>query len=451
MFRKKSWLYATLICSVVLLSSWMGNVMAQNPHSWSDLTLTQKQELGKSIFFDKQLAIKSAQSCAVCHDPKAGWTGPEKKLNQGGAVYEGSIKKRFGNRKPPSSAYATLSPIFHFSEENGDRVFIGGNFWDGRATGEKLGNPAADQAQGPFLNPLEQGLPDSACVVYEVCKTKSYPVSFTEVWGDDACNINWPKNVKQVCKQEGQTVALAVEDRGKVNAAYDSIALSIADYEASFESNAFTSKYDDYLAGKVNFTSEEKQGLELFKGKAQCAACHVLDSPPNQDEESPTPTVFTDFTYDNLGVPRNPDNPWYTSPFNSQGKDWVDLGLGGFLASRPDYAAFAQENYGKHKVPTLRNVDKRPNPNFVKAYMHNGYFKTLKQVVHFYNTRDTKTICSDPFFTSVEDAVAENCWPYPEVTANVNSTELGNLGLSEAEEDAIVAFMKTLSDGYKGR
>ena len=101
---------------------------------------------------------------------------------------------------------------------------------------------------------------------------------------------------------------------------------------------------------------------------------------------------------------------------------------------------------GKHKVPTLRNVDKRPDKAFVKAYMHNGYFKTLKGLVHFYNTRDTKPACPGPFTEA--QAIAADCWPGPEVKDNVNKDELGDLGLTDAEEDAIVAFMKTLSDGF---
>jgi len=114
----------------------------------------------------------------------------------------------------------------------------------------------------------------------------------------------------------------------------------------------------------------------------------------------------------------------------------------------PDYSEFAQSNMGKQKVPTLRNLDKRPYEGFVKAFMHNGYFKSIKSVVHFYNTRDTKPRCPDKF-TTESDALAQGCWPEPEVADNVNTDELGNLGLTEAEEDAIVAFLKTLSDGYE--
>jgi cytochrome c peroxidase len=159
--------------------------------------------------------------------------------------------------------------------------------------------------------------------------------------------------------------------------------------------------------------------------------------------------LFTDYTYDNLGVPRNPENPFYTQiEFNPMGSNWIDLGLGGFLASRLDYQRYAPANLGKQKVPTLRNVDKRPSPGFVKAYSHNGYFKSLKGIVHFYNTRDVKPRCPS-LFTTEADALAQGCWPAPEVATNINTSELGNLRLSDADENAIVAFLKTLSDGYR--
>ena len=140
----------------------------------------------------------------------------------------GSIPGRFGDRKPPSAAYATLSPIFHLDRSG---LFVGGNFWDGRATGEILGNPAADQALGPFLNPAEQALPDSACVVYRVCNPVvpgDYPVSFEDVWGAGACDIVWPADTDAVCATEGMTVDLSEADRVNSDLAYDNIARSIA-------------------------------------------------------------------------------------------------------------------------------------------------------------------------------------------------------------------------------
>ena len=135
------------------------------------------------------------------------------------------------------------------------------------------------------------------------------------------------------------------------------------------------------------------------------------------------------------------------SPINPEGAAWIDPGLAGFLATRPEWAAMADDNMGKHKVPTLRNVDKRPGNNFPKAFGHNGYFKSLEGIVNFYNTRDVKPPCGNDM-TTEKDALKQGCWPAPEVSDNVNTDELGNLGLTPEEEAAIVAFLKTLSDGY---
>ena len=429
-----------VVCASVLLAAGLmagGTARAE---------LSPVEELGKSIFFDQDLSMNQNQACAACHDPAWGFTGPIEAINAAGAVYEGSIPGRFGNRKPPSAAYATASPILHFVDEKennrneDDILFIGGNFWDGRATGEKLGNPAADQAQGPFLNPAEQALPDAACVVYRVCNA-SYPTTFEDVFGAGACDITWPADIETTCATEGGMVTLSVEDRADVDMAYDWIAMAIAGYENSTEVNAYSSKYDAYLRGEVKLSKLEKKGLALFKGKGHCDNCHVLDEGP-----SGAP-LLTDNTFDNLGVPRNPDNPFYNSPANGDGEDWVDPGLGGFLASRMQYADYAEDNYGKQRVPTLRNVAARPSADSAKSFTHNGYFKSLRSVVHFYSTRDVKPACPDPF-TPEEDALAMDCWPVPEVGDNVNTDELGNLHLTAAQEEAIVAFLETLTDGF---
>ena len=403
-----------------------------NPVFGQDLSPTE--QLGKSVFMDEDLSLYGNQSCASCHGGEAGWTGAISEINEFGSVYEGSIAGEFGDRKPPSAAYATQSPIFAFHRQGGG-LFIGGNFWDGRATGETLGNPAAEQAKGPFLNPAEQALPDSACVVYFVCMA-DYPVDLVEVY-PGACDIAWPTDVVTQCALPDGFVDLDAADAALVDEAYDSIALSIADYEASSEVNAFTSKYDAYLAGLVDLNPQEKQGMKLFNSRGKCSRCHTSKAKKDQ------PPLFTDYSFDNLGVPRNFYNPVY----DTRGFEWVDEGLGGFLATRPEYAGMAEELMGSQKVPTLRNVDLRPDPGFVKAFTHNGYFKTLKGIVHFYNTRDVKPVCDDPFATEAE-AMDLGCWPEAEFTESVNDDELGNLKLTDAQEDAIVAFLKTLSDGY---
>ena len=415
---------ACLCAAAVIMLILPGNLLAQS--------LTPSEQLGKSIFFDTDLSINMNQACAACHGPAAGWTGPENDTNAHVAVYEGSIAGRFGNRKPPSAAYATFSPIFHYDSKAG--LFIGGNFWDGRATGEKLGNPAADQAQGPFLNPAEQALPDSACVVYLVC-TASYPVSFEDVWGAGSCDIAWPVDIDTTCGMEGVTVSLSSADRAKSDMAYDQIALSIAAYEGSREVNAFSSKYDltfNNSSNKAKLSKEEQKGYALFRGKGKCSRCHIVGGQK---------ALFTDFTFDNLGIPQNPENPAGTAP------GFVDSGLGGFLMNAGYPADVYMAEWGKQKVPTLRNVDLRPYNGFVKAYGHNGYFKTLKGIVHFYNTRDVKPTC--PGLYTEAQAMAAGCWPPPEVEETVNKDELGDLGLSDDEEDAIVAFLKALSDGFQ--
>lgn len=408
-----------LMSGAVLLAA----LSAGNPLFAGDtdgVALTPKEELGKNLFFDN-LSSPDWMACADCHSPDAGWTGPIPGINKHGAVYRGAVPTRFGNRKPPSSAYATFSPVFFYDEDDG--LFVGGNFWDGRATGERLGNPAADQALGPFLNPVEQNNPSKEAVCVQVAAS-NYAGLFEEVWGPGSLD----------CVTNTSTM-------------YDQIGLSIAAYEASGEVNQFSSKYDAFLAGDAELSDEEALGLALFEGKAMCSACHPTG----------TGSAFTDFTYDNLGVPRNPENPFYDmdtellddgTPINPLGSAWVDPGLGGFLQTRPEWQDKVAGNMGKHKVPTLRNVGKGFGKETPKAYAHNGYFKSLKSIVHFYNTKDTKAECPDAF-TTEKDALEMNCWPVPEIPANENTTELGSLGLTDAEEDAIVAFLLTLSDEFK--
>jgi cytochrome c peroxidase len=379
------------------------------------------QVLGEKLFFDKTLSMPEGQSCATCHGPDVGWTGPDEPVNKTGSVYPGAMHQRSGNRKPNSAAYASLSPPFHAVKEEGKVRFAGGNFWDGRATGYKLGNPAADQAQGPFLNPVEQNLPDEKTIINKVCESE-YAFLFKKVG-----SAIWHE--EDILKSDDTNLQFGI------------IGIAIAAFENSEKVNQFSSKFDFYLKGKADLTDVEKKGLELFEGKGKCSMCHLSNAEPNK----PGP-LFTDFTFENVGVPKNLLNPWYLmdTTFNKDGMNWIDPGLADFLKQVPQYAMFASENYGKHQVPTLRNVDKRPNEGFIKAYGHNGYFKSLKEVVHFYNTRGVL-----PLSGKVSDPQPGiNCWPEPEVRKNINESETGNLGLSQDEESAIVEFLKTLSDGY---
>lgn len=462
---RKSITHTPLIYPVALLIS----ISTSTAYASED-SLKPIEKLGEKIFFDDDLSINRNQACASCHVPEVGFVGDDSEINAHGAVYEGSIDGQFGNRKPPSSAYATLAPIFYADFGNRllgdddsdlelDPLFVGGNFWDGRATGWELGNPAADQAQGPFLNPVEQALPDMACVVYRVCEGR-YGELFDEVWGPNACAINWPSRgeVNRACKEPDGQVALSTIDRDKVDSAYDRVALSIAAFEGSSASNAFTSRIDAHRAGMYEFNEQEELGRQIFRGKGMCSACHVGTPGPGA-----APPLFTDFTFDNLGVPSNPENP-----FLMDNTGWQDPGLGGFLETVAGYVEFGPSNLGKHKVPTLRNVGlgscealeyvedsghgsrSKSEECIVKAYMHNGFFKSLWSVVHFYNTRDVKPSCEslNIFDATADVALVNDCWPEAEVAENVNIDELGDLGLTEEEELALVAFMMAMSDGY---
>lgn len=340
-------------------------------------TSGDKLSLGKRIFFDTSLSEPAGQACASCHLPSAGFADPDAEL----PVSRGVNPQLFGNRNTPTAAYAAFAPEFHFDEE--EELYIGGFFHDGRAASLE------EQAKGPFLSPVEMGNPDAASVVNKV-EQSGYAALFRQVYG------------KRIFAD--------------VDKAYDAIADAIASFERSDVFSPFTSKYDYYLRGEVQFTEQEKRGLKLFEDedKGNCAACH----PSTLGEKGEAP-LFTDFSYDNLGVPKLAESPFYQLPahYNPDGDKVIDYGLGGVL-NKP------AEN-GKFKVPTLRNIA------ITAPYMHNGFFDTLEEVVDFYNTRDT-----------------DSKWDQPEVAENVNDEDMGDLELSEQEVQDLVAFLMTLSDGY---
>ena len=441
MSRNRAWAAAGLSCvgAAVLLAS--GAWAAKSPSP----PLSPVESLGKALFFDNISDPARSMSCAACHAPRAGWVGGIAGSNLHGSVYRGAERTRFGDRKPPTSSYASFSPIFHLDAIEG--VFVGGNFWDGRATGERLGSATAEQALGPHLNPVEQNMPSKQAVCEHVKQSK-YAGLFEQVWGQASLN----------CSMAG------------VDLTYDRFGLSMAAFQASAEVSPFSSKFDAYwracmaavndaeACGTTEFdelpleqaktvldprgilTDHEFAGLLEFG--EYCSGCHVS----HEAGTDGSPPLFTNNRFHNVGVPKNPENPFYDmdevylddgTPINPLGANWVDRGLGAFLRTRPEWANMADENDGKFRVPTVRNVDLRPGPGFPKAYMHNGALKSLEEVVHFYNTRD----------------VPEEGWAPPEVSANVNrelseGKPMGNFELTAEAEASIVAFLKTLSDGY---
>lgn len=457
------------------------DTLAQLPSVPGDAGSRMKrvQLLGKLELFDKQLSVNRNQACAFCHMPDVDFTGPISILNMTTVSYPGSVRNasadpaqsRYGHRKPQSYTYSPYYPALQYNETQGD--FYGGNFWDLRATGFRLQNPAAEQAQDPPVDPNEMGFPDTACVVRRISQSP-YRRLFEDVWGPQSFVIAWPADVDQVCAKPGPPpvddplpVHLSPVDRGRSNATYDQFALAIAAYEAAPDISPFSSKFDYALANPDQriLSADELAGWDLFRGKANCNTCHLdgTESVAGKTARKITPgdagskaPLFTDFTSSNLGVPKNPAIPYYNENkpdrygyiANPAGFAYVDKGVGDFLRNlslnpNSGWVKLAPQFDGKFQVSTLRNVDKRPRPDFVKAYMHNGYFKSLKEVVHFYNTRDKLPRCAP-------GAPGEKvtCWPAPETPQNMDTT-IGNLGLTAEQENQLVAFLRTLTDGYK--
>lgn len=350
-------------------------------------------ELGHMLYNDLNISAERNTGCVTCHARSAGFADPRSAADPVGMpVSPGSVPGKFGTRNAQTSAYATFSPPFHWSEP--DDSYVGGQFWDGRD--ESL----ADQAIGPPLNPLEMAMPDKKAVLERLAENPVYMEAFRRIYGVD---LTWDE----------------------IDWVYPKYGLAIAAFEPTDAFAEFNSKFDYYVAGQVDLTEQEKLGLELFNGKGKCADCHPSEPPENYPF-----ALFTDFTYDNLGIPVNPR----IAELHGVDKLPPDLGLGGrsdIAAKHPD----GSQN-GKFKVPTLRNIE------LTAPYGHNGVFATLEQIVHFYNTRDTLGQVPD----ATDPGFGITGWPAPEVPENVNEEELGNLGLTAEEEAAIVAFMKTLTD-----
>ena len=252
-----------MVCTVVVaLTCWAGLGLAAN--------LTDLEKVGGLIFRDKNLSLNQNQSCMTCHHPSAGFVDPENRRNPiDFPVSDGSDPALFGGRNAPTAAYAGFSPIFGWDQAVG--AYVGGMFWDGRATGERLGDPLAEQAQGPFTNPVEMALPDNATVVATVATAK-YANLFLRVF--------------------------PATDFNDVQGTFDNIAHAIAAFERSSRVNKFSSRFDTFWAACQKrgidvslidtttnlatlpqgiLSTAQLKGLALFNdpGKGNCAACHV--------------------------------------------------------------------------------------------------------------------------------------------------------------------------------
>ena len=442
--------------------------------------LSLGQQLGKDIFFDASLSRPEGYSCAICHIPQSGFTGPSSRVNIIAGPVPGVIPGRFGRRKPQSIPYATFSPVGPYLNgglEGG--TYLGGDFWDGRAP------DTANQARMPFLDQNEMAntpvgpYPPHAggYSPFLAAKIRRSPCTnlFQNVFGSDVFQTSTDQEI------------------------YDLMTSALAMYEASAEVNQFSSKFDASTNANpplqlYSFNPSEQNGMDLFFDKAQCFQCHDSSSLDPVQQATQGKNTFTMYCYANIGVPKNPGTPFYANTncdsnpegCNPLGTNFIDYGLGANPNPAPDGTLFMNEAPGDipqfrglFKAPSLRNVDLRPHPGFVKSYMHNGVFKSLEEVVHFYNKRNIATNSDgvEVSFNLITGPPAgyTPLFPPPEVIDNVQNVagltpdqagslppppdpapsppvavngQIGNLQLTASEETDLVNFLKTLTDGY---
>jgi cytochrome c peroxidase len=442
------------------------------------------QTLGKLMNYDENMSPFRNRACAFCHLPYAGFTGPIPSVNLTMIGYPGSFEFRAGKRATQRYTYSPFFPVLQFNETL--QLFFGGNFWDSRATGFLLQNPDAEQAQHPPVDTQEMMFPDTACIAFRLSQAEYRPL-FEQVWGEDSLDIKFPHDTERICDTPGGTppfatatpIPLRPEERTRANTVYNHWGQSLDAFEKSKEVSPFTSKFDAFLAGSYTMTADEMAGYNLFKGKGNCNSCHVdgrgTALTPGQTDNTNAAggqPVFTCFGSANEGLPLNPrDSIFYqTTPDffgftpNPFGFGYRDLGMGTFLrsgfgsATNPNatWIPLAPSVDGQFQVATARNAaltppqcptTEAPGPYFQKAFFHNGYIKSLKQLVHFYNTRDLFSFPVTSGHCPAGTTEKVDCWPMPEVVNNMDCTT-GNLGLTDEEEDLIVIFLKTLTDGF---
>lgn len=340
-----------------------------------------KEELGQVLFFDKNLSNNRTQACATCHNPDSGFVdNRDNGVNKMSSM--GDNNKSIGDREAPTASYAKFSPAFHFDKTK--QKYIGGQFWDGRAA------TLEEQAGGPPLNPDEMGMISKKEVVNRIKENDLYVNSFKKLFGKDIFN-----------------------DDEKTFTALTQV---ISSFEKTDEFSPFDSKYDRYLKGEYDLTPTEDLGKSLFfsNNNNSCASCHVLKG---EDKEGET---FTNYEFHNIGVPSN-----QILRAKNGAKD-LDKGL----LNNP---AVKDENQrGKYKVPTLRNVA------VTAPYMHNGVFSDLRTVIEFYDKYNNKNRIINPETNKV--------WDEPEIKDTISTKELKAKELTDRKVDALVAFLKLLTD-----
>ena len=363
-----------------------------------------RARLGQQIFTDPNLSEPRGTACVACHQPNQGFAG-----NNGSriGVARGSLPSSLGLRNSMTNSYQGFIPTFGFQTKDGETEAIGGHFWDGRV------DTMAQQALGPFLNPLEMNNPNRRAVVDKIAASRYAPL-FRQQFGTNIFN--------------------------DTDAAFTQIGVAIEAFERA-ALQPFSSKFDAMVRGQTTFTPAEVRGMALFMdpARANCAGCHVMDPTTGKPEDS----LFTEFTYYANGIPRNTAIPRNADPA------FFDLGLCGPERTAPAMPADVVpgttiNNFcGKFKMPTLRNVAERP------ALMHNGFFTNLADVVRFYSTRNTNPQRWYGPSGVPNDLPAQYRGNIESVKAPFNRAPTAGPLLTEPEVADVVAFLRTLSDGFR--
>jgi cytochrome c peroxidase len=431
------WLLGASLLASGLLAAEPQNLPGTNPNPVRLIRrpaepLSAMARLGRDIFFDTSLSSSGKLACASCHSPDHAYGPP----NDGPVMVGGPDLTRPGVRAVPSLTYLERQPDFSIGPEKEDEneninlaqqaeagkaavrvekiatgtaqsaniVPQGGLFWDGRA------DTLQDQANGPMLDPREMD-GGSIEVIAEKFRNAPYARKFVALFGE------------RVLKDTRLLFAEATFAVGRYQIE-----------EPSF--HPYTSKYDYWLEGKARLSESEMRGLRLFNDpeKANCAGCHT--SKPSRDRYPP---LFTDFQYEALGGPRN------LALADTKDPNFFDLGVCGPIRTNiADQTQFC----GMFKTPTLRNTALR------RAFFHNGIFRSLQEVMDFYNFRDTNP---EKVYPLAPDGKVQkyNDIP-PQYHANVDVSDppfnrhLGDEPAMTAQDEAdIIAFLKTLNDGYK--
>ena len=345
-------------------------------------------QLGQILFLDPNFSVNRTMSCATCHDPSNSFS--DQRENVGLAMVSlGDDSKSLGTRNTPMAAYSSTSPSFHFDQVL--KEYVGGQFLDGRA------NTLADQAMGPPLNPVEMGLPNAKTLVERVKENPFYVSTFKRLYGD---NVFDPLSTEAVLP------------------AFQGFANALQAFENTEQFATYDSKYDRFLKGEYDLTVLEDLGRTLFfsNNNVNCNSCHMLKT-----EDSPK-EPFTNHQYRNIGVPSNAQ----LIALGHIQEDFIDHGL----LENPAVDDLKYD--GKFKNPSLRNVA------VTAPYMHNGVFKELRTVMEFYDHYNNTERTINP--------ETGKPWRSPEVPTTVDKEDLKAQALTDRKIDALVAFMKTLTD-----